>query len=171
MGKRALILLGMGAGAIWALAAIPLARMASWQVNMPLTEALPFALLPGGVMLLLMIGRLAQRRFFDDRIIDGDAYPVGSAAEIDQRVLRNSVEQLMLCLLLWPFIGTVLGAGPILLLGASFGATRLLFWLGYHLSPPLRGFGFAAGFYPTITFLVFALIIAIEDGRFAVVMP
>ncbi|SHE48623.1 MAPEG family protein [Litoreibacter ascidiaceicola] len=167
MGKRALILMGMGAGAVWALAAIPLARQVSWHMKMPLMDAMAWSLLPGGIVLLLMIGRLAQRRFFDDAIIDGEPYQEGSAAEIDQRVLRNSVEQLVLNMALWPFIGLTLGAGPVLLLGASFGVTRLLFWLGYHISPPLRAFGFAAGFYPTITLLALALIIAVEDWRFA----
>ena len=167
MSKRALILMGMGAGAIWALAAVPLARMMAGLVQMPLPEALALSFLPVGLVLFLMIGRLAQRRFFDDQIIDGDAYQAGSAAEIDQRVLHNSVEQLVLKLALWPFIGMTLEAGPILLLGASFAVTRLLFWVGYHVSPPLRAFGFAAGFYPTITLLVLALVIGYQDGRFA----
>ena len=167
MGKRALILAGMGAGAVWALAAVPLSRMLASLVQMPLLEALALAFLPSGIVLLLMIGRLAQRRFFDDRIIDGDPYQPGSTAEIDQRVLRNSVEQLVLSLALWPFIGMALGAGAILLLGISFGVTRLMFWLGYHVSPPMRAFGFAAGFYPTITLLVFALVVAFRDGQFA----
>ena len=167
MSKRALILFGMGGGALWALAVVPLARFAAHQVQMSLPEALALSFLPAGIVLLLMIGRLAQTRFFDDRIIDGDAYEAGSVAEIDQRVLRNSVEQLVLNLALWPFIGLTLGAGSVLLLGASFGVARLLFWLGYHVSPPMRAFGFAAGFYPTITLLVLALIIGYHDGRFA----
>ncbi len=78
-------------------------------------------------------------------------------------MLRNSVEQLVLNFALWPFIGMTLGAGVILLLGASFGVTRLLSWFGYHVSPPMRAFGFAAGFYPPISLLVLAVIIAIED--------
>ncbi|RLJ60384.1 hypothetical protein BCF46_0583 [Litoreibacter meonggei] len=169
MGKRALILMGMGAGAVWALAVIPLARAASRQVQMPLADALALGLLPAGIVLLLMIGRLAQRRFFDDQTIDGDPYQAGSVAEIDQRVLHNSIEQTVLSIALWPFIGMALGAGPVLLLGLSFAATRLLFWVGYHVSPSLRAFGFAAGFYPTITLLVFALVLGYQEGRFNVV--
>ena len=81
--------------------------------------------------------------------------------------LNDLPEQIVLSLALWPYVGLVLGAGTVLLLGASFFVTRLLFWVGYHRSPPLRGLGFAAGFYPTITLLVVALIVGFDDGRFA----
>jgi len=167
MNKRALILAGMGAGAIWAVAMVALARAAALRVQMPLLDALALSFLPAGIVLLLMIGRLAQRRFFDDEIIDGAPFPAKSAADIDQRVLINTTEQIVLNLALWPFVGHVLGAGAVLLLGASFGVTRLLFWLGYHRSPPLRGLGFAAGFYPTITLLVVALIVGFDDASMA----
>ncbi|EPX79857.1 MAPEG family protein [Litoreibacter arenae] len=167
MTKRALILAGMGAGTLWALVTVPLARAVTHAVKMPLLDALSLAFLPCGVVLLAMIGRLAQRRFFDDAIIDGEAFRAESPADIDQRVLRNTVEQGMLAVLLWPLIGSVLGGGAVLFLGASFAVTRVMFWLGYHISPPLRAFGFAAGFYPTITLLIAALVIGVDQGRFA----
>jgi len=98
----------------------------------------------------LMVGRLAQRRFFDDEIIDGEPFAPGSGAEIDQRVLTNTVEQLILALVIWPFVALTLGGFTVLFLGFGFAVARLAYWVGYHVSPPMRGFGFAATFYPTI---------------------
>lgn len=120
-------------------------------------RALILGVAPGGLVLAAMIGRLAQRRFFDDQIIDGAPFLPGSPAEIDQRVLANTTEQVLLALCLWPFAGWVLGWGLVPVLGVSFAVARLLFWIGYHLSPPLRGLGFAASFYPTLIAALWAL--------------
>lgn len=83
-------------------------------------------------------------------MIDGAPPVQGSGAEIDQRVLTNSVEQLVLALLVWPFIGYSLGGVLVIALGIGLAVARVLFWIGYHFSPPLRAFGFAASFYPTL---------------------
>jgi len=112
-------------------------------------------------VLAVMIARLAQRRFFDDSIIDGQPFAPGSAADIDARVLQNTVEQLVLALALWPVTGYVLaidGPGVVLSLGIGFAIARLAFWIGYHISPPLRAFGFAATFYPTLIAVVWAVL-------------
>jgi uncharacterized membrane protein YecN with MAPEG domain len=149
MGKRGEILLGMAIGLIWAVALVwvPL------RLNLPFLTpmlALPGAFVGPGLVLALLIGRLAQRRFFDDSIIDGEAFVSGSPAEIDQRVLTNTTEQLVLALILWPFVALSLGGAAVLVLGCNFALMRLLFWGGYHLSPPLRAIGFAGTFYPTV---------------------
>ena len=107
-----------------------------------------------------MVGRLAQRRFFDDAIIGGQPFVLGSGAEIDQRVLSNTCEQLVLALCIWPAAAVLLaghGPGVIVVLGFNFAAARGLFWVGYHLSLPLRAFGFAASFYPTLMVGLWAL--------------
>jgi hypothetical protein len=127
----------------------------------PLLEDLVRAFLPGGLVLAAMIGRLAQRRFFDAAIIDGDAFRPGSGADIDQRVLSNTMEQMMVALCVWPFAGQVLGADLLLPLGVSFAVTRVMFWIGYHASPPLRGLGFAGTFYPTVVAGVWALAVGL----------
>ncbi|WP_246594366.1 MAPEG family protein [Mameliella sediminis] len=145
MPKRFAILIGMGLGAIWAVMVVWLGPV--WK-DVPLGMALAVAGVCAGLPLLLMIGRLAQRRFFDDALIDGG--PLSEAAGIDDRVLRNTVEQCVLAACIWPLAGLVLGSGTVLTLGAGFLLARLAFWLGYHLSPPLRAFGFAASFYPTV---------------------
>lgn len=46
--------------------------------------------------------------------------------------------------------GVLLGAGTVLALGIGFAVARVAFWVGYHMAPPLRAFGFAATFYPTV---------------------
>ena len=148
MNKRAIILLSMALAAVWAVVLVTFPQ--GIPGFLPLNMAVILGLLPGGIVLMLLVGRLAQRRFFDDALIDGAAYPPGSPAEIDQRVLTNTVEQLVLALAVWPFVGMVLGGYVVVALGVNFAVARCLFWVGYHLSPPLRGFGFAAGFYPTI---------------------
>jgi MAPEG family len=149
MGKRGQILFGMAGGALWGIlvCATPVLMDLPY---LPAALALPGAFLAPGLFLALVIGRLAQRRFFDDAIIDGNPFPAGSGAELDQRVLTNTVEQLVLALLLWPFVAMSLGGAVAIALGASFALMRVVFWIGYHLSPPLRGLGFAGTFYPTI---------------------
>jgi hypothetical protein len=112
--------------------------------------AMAYALMPPGLVMLAVIGRLAGRRFFDDSIIDGQPFAPGSPAAIDQSVLTNTAEQIVLALAIWPAVGLVLGPGLVLTLGWSLALMRLVFWAGYHLSPPLRSLGFAASFYPTI---------------------
>lgn len=151
MTKRRKILIGMAAGAIWGVA---LVWIGAAKVNIPIfsfTWTLALSFLFPGLFLAAVIGRLAQRRFFDDAIIDGD--PLAGAAEIDGRVLQNTLEQLALALALWPVTGYLLavdGPGVVLMLGVGFVIARIAFWIGYHVSPPLRAFGFAATFYPTL---------------------
>lgn len=151
MQKRAKIGLGMALGMLWALL---LLWGAAEFVKRPVFTLMPTIMtaffLPGIVM-LLMVAKLAQRRFFDEAIIDGE--PLSGAAEIDQRVLRNTVEQLVLALAIWPAAAVILtgdGPGVIICLGLGFFLARVAFWCGYHISPPLRAFGFAATFYPTV---------------------
>lgn len=151
--KRRVIAASMALSMLWAFAMV-------WWGRGP-GEALPSmakAFLPGGLAMAAMVGRLAQRRFFDPGIIDGEPFVTGSGAEIDQRVLTNTAEQLVLAMALWPFAGLVLGWGLLPWLGVSFGVSRVLFWVGYHLSPPLRGLGFAASFYPTVVAALWALV-------------
>ncbi|MDJ0626649.1 MAG: MAPEG family protein [Rhodobacter sp.] len=159
MSKRQKILLGMLAGVLWGVA---LVGVGTAYVNIPIfsyTWILALAFLFPGLFLAAVIGRLAQRRFFDDAIIDGE--PRTGGAEVDQRVLQNTVEQLVLALALWPATGYLLaveGPGVVLMLGLGFAVARVAFWIGYHISPPLRAFGFAATFYPTLVALGWAIL-------------
>lgn len=153
--KRQVIAASMALSLLWAILLV-------WWGRGPgdALPALAAGFLPGGLVMAVMIGRLAQRRFFDPAIIDGAPFPTGSGAEIDQRVLTNTAEQLVLALALWPFAGGVLGWGLLPWIGASFALSRVLFWVGYHASPPLRGVGFAASFYPSLVAALWALAVA-----------
>lgn len=157
MSKRGKILIGMGLGALWGLGLIWLGPM--WK-DVGLGFALAVAGFCAGLPMMLMIGRLAQRRFFDDAVIDGG--PLSGGAGIDARVLANTVEQILLAACIWPLAGLVLGGGTVLALGAGFAVARLAFWIGYHLAPPLRGFGFAATFYPTVFAALLTLVAAVQ---------
>ena len=107
MEKRRKIATGMAAGAVWAVAVLV---GAATFVQLPVFALMPTimtAFLAPGLVTIAMIGRLAQRRFFDDAIIDGEAF--SGAAAIDQRVLSNTVEQLVLAMAVWPAAAVLLG--------------------------------------------------------------
>ncbi len=153
MGKRAKIGIGMAAGVVWG---VLLIWIGAAFVNIPIfsfTWTLALAFLFPGLVLAAMIGRLAQHRYFDDGTFDGEPFAPDSAAAVDARILQNTVEQSVLALLLWPVAGHLLavdGPGVVLCLGVGFAIARICFWIGYHISPPLRAFGFAGTFYPTL---------------------
>ncbi|WP_111731898.1 MAPEG family protein [Roseovarius amoyensis] len=158
MERRRAIAIGMGAGVLWAVAVLTVGAI--W-VRLPVFALMPTimtAFLAPGLVMAAMVGRLAQRRFFDDAIIDGG--PLTGAAEIDRRVLVNTTEQLVLAICIWPAAAVMLGEygpGVIVTLGVAFALARVAFWAGYHLAPPLRAFGFAASFYPTVLVALWAL--------------
>ena len=158
MDKRPMILAGMLAGFLWAVAVVWGPQLAGLPF-LPPPVALPGAFIVPGLVMLAMIGRLAQRRFFDDASIDGQDFAPDSAAWIDQRVLANTVEQLVLALVIWPFVALSLGGAVVLVMGFGFALARLAFWIGYHISPPMRGFGFAATFYPTVVAAVWSVVV------------
>ena len=151
MTERHKIKLGMVAGALWSLL---LLWAAGRFVNLPVFTLMPTimtAFLAPGLLLIAMVGRLAQRRFFDTTAIEGA--PLSGAVEIDQRVLSATVEQMVLALCVWPAAAVILGSngpGVIVSLGLGFVVTQASFWIGCHTSAPLRVFGFAASFFPTV---------------------
>lgn len=147
--RRVLIALGMVLGALWAVAIVWLPLSLDLPF-IPPALAFPAAFLIPGLVMAAMIGVIAARRFFSAELIDGAANVQGSRGDIDARVLRNTTEQMVLALLIWPFIGFSLGGVSVLALGIGMAVSRLLFWLGYHVAAPLRSFGFAASFYPTL---------------------
>lgn len=159
MSDRQKILLGMAAGAVWALVVVWIGvNLIDFPVY-SLQFVAPFFLFAPGLVILAIIGVLAARRMFDDDLINGAAPPLGSRAEIDQKVLKNTIEQAVLAACLWPGISMLLlinGPGLILALSVSFAIARVFFWVGYHLSPPLRAFGFAATLYPTLVALAWS---------------
>lgn len=143
------ILIGVGVAIVWAIAVLAVGR----QIQLPFALMQPALIGAGflpGLVLMALIGRMAHRRFADETLIGGESPPIDSAAWVDARVLQNTAEQALLALLIWPLAGFTLGAGTVLALAVSFCLARLVFWIGYHLRPEMRAFGFAATFYPTV---------------------
>ena len=155
MRKRLFILSGMVLGLAWAVAivAVPLG-MGLPFLPAPLGLALGF--IAPGLVLAAMIAVLAARRFMDSDLVDGADPLPATAAQRDQAVLTNTVEQLVLAAVLWPFVAQTLGGAVVVAMGLGFAAARLLFWLGYHIWPPLRALGFAATFYPSVVAAIWA---------------
>ncbi|MEM7319753.1 MAG: MAPEG family protein [Pseudomonadota bacterium] len=122
---------------------------------LPPAMALPIAFFLPGLFTAAMFAWLAQRR----AIADGEPFASGSAAEVDQRVLSQTVEQLVLALAIWPFVALVLGGAIVVALGLSFALMRGLFWIGYHRSPLLRSLGFAGTFCPTVFAGIWAVLV------------
>lgn len=159
MEKQRKVAAGMVIAAIWVLPVLWLGF--SWGHWIEPLPAIMLAGLPGGIVMLTMVARLAAGRFFSPGNIDGEAFAPGSTEEITQRVLTNTTEQLILAAAIWPAAGVLFGPGLPAALGISFGLTRIAFWLGYLKSPPLRAFGFAAGFYPTVVCAVLSAIMGL----------
>ncbi len=160
---RAVVLTGIVGGLIWASAVLWLGAQMQIPDGRSQQVFLGVFFAPG-LIIAAMIGRVAQRRFFDDRFIDGQPFDESSGAGIDQRVLTNSVEQVVLAFCLWPLVGLSMGAGTVVVLSLSFVFARLLFWIGYHLSPPLRALGFAGTFYPTVAAALLAAFHLVRDA-------
>lgn len=70
MNKRVSIAIGMATAMLWALGLVILAPSSSLSA----TTAVFLSWTGPGLALALLIGRLAQRRFFDDGIIDGQPF-------------------------------------------------------------------------------------------------
>jgi hypothetical protein len=151
------MLVGGIAGTIWALAVVWLPGQGP-QPFIPLNLALIYAFLPAGIVMVLLVGRIALRRFNSEDLMDGSAPQSGTPADIDQRVLRSTTEQCVLALLLWPFIAMSLGSVTLIVMGVAFSFARIAFWAGYHISPSFRVFGFAASFYPTVLGTLWAIL-------------
>ncbi|WP_135501873.1 MAPEG family protein [Roseovarius aestuariivivens] len=158
MSTRGKIGIGTALGLVWAMGVL---SVGGAVVTLPVFTLMPTimtAFLAPGLVMLAMVGRIAQRRFFDETLIDGG--PATGAAETDGRVLQNTVEQLVLALAIWPAAAVLLagkGPGLIMTLGVAFVIARLVFWIGYHRSPLLRAFGFAATFCPTALVAIWAI--------------
>jgi len=159
MSGRLGAMMASGAGFLWA---VLLLWGAARFVTLPVFTLMPtimVSFLVPGLVALAMVLRVALRRLGDDEMRAGGA--LQGPAEVDQKVLQNTVEQLVLALCIWPAAAVMLGdAGPgvIASLGVGFAVARLLFWLGYHQGGLLRVFGFAAGFWPTVLVAVWALV-------------
>jgi len=159
MTQKGRTMIASGAGFLWALV---LLWVAERYVTLPVFTLMPTimtAFMAPGLVAAAMVLRVAMRRFGDEAMLAGGA--LQGAAAVDQRVLQNTLEQLVIALCVWPAAAIMLGnAGPgvIAVLGLGFALMRLVFWLGYHHAPLLRVFGFAGSFWPTVLVALWALL-------------
>jgi uncharacterized membrane protein YecN with MAPEG domain len=167
MTRRSPTQVAVGRGVIaawaWTLALFALAlwpgRAIAPAVTEPLTLLAAWLALPAAVM-VVMIARIARRRYHDPALIDGQDAPPGSGFDADQRVLRNTTEQLVLAAVVWAALAVQIRPDHLTLIPAlaiGFTMARIAFWWGYPRGAGARAFGFAATFYPTLLALFWAL--------------
>lgn len=162
MTNRSIMLSSGIAGAIWALATV---FFGASVIDIPifaLTPTLMLAFLGPGVVLACMVFFIAVRRFLSDDLASGVKPASGSPADIDRRVLGNTLEQTVIALCLWPAIGLLAandGPGLLTALSLTFMFSRLVFWIGYRRAPALRMIGWSATFYSTLFALAWSLLI------------
>ncbi len=157
------VLVGMAAAVIWTAAVFALAPGWITPSGTPLELAVKWLCLPA-LALLAMIGRMANMRFLDASLIDGQDGGAGSAADRAQRVLRNTTEQCVLVALAWPALAIQLApaqAGLFPALAVTFLIGRLAFTLGYAKGAAGRAFGFGLTFYPTVVVVIWASLRAV----------
>lgn len=107
-----------------------------------------FAILPAVVGICIV----AAQRLNPNMWVGRTAKP-NSALDINTRFILNTFEQFILY-----FIGNAAlaiycpleEARTLIILTVLFVFGRVLFWVGYHLNPYMRAFGFGLTFYPTV---------------------
>jgi uncharacterized MAPEG superfamily protein len=108
--------------------------------------------------LMLMIGRLAQHRFFSPEDIDASLSSTSSAqARIKQALLQNTLEQTVLAALAyvcWAMMMPSRWLSVIPLASFAFLIGRLLFFACYKKGAAARSLGFTLTFYPTLFMLL-----------------
>lgn len=157
------VMLGAAAAAIWTGAVFALAPGWITPIGTPLELAVKWLCLPA-LSLLVMIGRMANMRFLHAELIDGQDGSAGSAADLAQRVLRNTTEQCVLVALAWPALAIQLApaqAGLFPALAVTFLIGRAAFMLGYAKGAAGRAFGFGLTFYPTVVVVIWASLRAV----------
>lgn len=169
--KRAYVLSGMLLAVavlalLWHYGAGRLAFLSPQEDNTAsrLALAARWLLIPG-LALLAGIGMVANRRFFVADAIDGTRVPVSRSLEINLRYNQNTLEQTVLAAIAWTGLALALPHDKLSLIPALailFGVARVLFWLGYLVSPAARAFGFALTFYPTVAVLVWLAVHALS---------
>ena len=125
-------------------------------------HVLAVALLLPGMTLMVCIGRLAKHRFFTPEDIDGSALTQGTAtARLLQALLQNTLEQLLLAVVVYLSAALLLPAhllALILTAALMFTAGRVLFFRGYAGGAAQRAFGFALTFYSTVGLMLTTLV-------------
>lgn len=114
------------------------------------------------VWLVIAIGALARHRFFHAEDIDGGGLTAGStSAKVHQSVLQNTLEQVVLAVLVHGACAVLLPVGWLAVIPAAavlFALGRFFFWRGYRHGAAARALGFGLTFYPTVMLLLLVLV-------------
>jgi hypothetical protein len=111
-----------------------------------------FAILPAVIVICVVA---AQR--LNPSMWVGRSPKSGSAVDINNRFILNTVEQFILYFIAHTALavyGRLEEARTLVILTVLFVLGRILFWVGYHFNPYLRAFGFGLTFYPTVAVFV-----------------
>lgn len=125
------------------------------RVELPvyvLQPVLALAFLGPGLVLMAMIGWNALARL-GDRRPPIEALGAGGRRAMDARIMAETAAFTAMAVAVWPALASLLandGPGVIAVLGPTLALARLLAWIGAHVAPPLRAFGFAASYFPTV---------------------
>lgn len=115
-----------------------------------------FAALP----MVLAIAIVAKQRLNPALMVGHVAVP-NSSLDINTRFVLNTAEQYVLFVvgqLGMMFFAPQENAKNLIILTAIWLLGRILFWIGYHTSPPLRAFGFGLTFYPSLMVIVWLVV-------------
>lgn len=156
----------MGIGLAWVLsgsflfAGWKLSVHFDWFAQTTQMQSLAYTLILPALSLVMGIGWAARTRFFQQDI-DGSDPDAGTPLDITRRYIQNTTEQLLVFTIAAICFSTLLpDISPSILpvFGLWFFMARMMFWIGYIISPMGRAIGFASTFHPTIALLVFALL-------------
>ncbi len=158
--SASLALIGLAAaGLAWWLLAGAIAEprgASSMAVRLGLALA---ALLPAVIVLAAMI--LAQMALrFASGAFDPLAGRDSLLLAVNQRVIGNTIEQMAIfapALLAWAAGAGAAAMPSVIALGVVFGASRLVFWVGYLVHPMGRALGMAPSFVAALAALGAAL--------------
>ena len=121
-----------------------------------LAFAARWLLLPG-LALFAGIAVVAKLRFFVPDAMDGARDSQSRLLEITLRYNQNTLEQTVLAAIAWAGLALTLPHQMLTLIPAMaivFIVGRLLFWIGYLITPVARALGLGLSAYPTFAALI-----------------
>jgi hypothetical protein len=117
--------------------------------------------------LIVSIGRIAQHRYFAADAIDGTNPPQDIDLARQRAVLTNTVEQLLLAVLIHFSLLAVLPydwLNIVPVMAIWWTVSRFVFMAAYARGAAARSFGFAATFYPNVAGAIATPFLLIANG-------
>jgi hypothetical protein len=143
-------------GLCWVSLLLPASALPVDEPGARLAWALQWALLPI-LTVMVVIGRVANHRFYTAEDIDGAGLTAGTArARLLRAILQNTLEQAVLAVAayaIWAVVMPFSWLRSIAVAALLFVAGRVLFARGYARGAPGRALGFGLTAYPTFGML------------------